>query len=52
MEKHFLAVMDRFFIFLLLVSGEEKQKLTIEDLLTEFQRIRGQKFESDRAVRG
>ncbi|TQS72020.1 ABC transporter ATP-binding protein [Ornithinibacillus gellani] len=34
------------------VSGEEKQKLTIEDLLTEFQRIRGQKFESDRAVLG
>lgn len=24
MEKHFLAVMDRFFIFLLLISGEEK----------------------------
>jgi putative ABC transport system ATP-binding protein len=34
------------------VKGEEKQKLTIEKLLQEFQRIRGKQFESDRAVLG
>lgn len=34
------------------VSGEEKQHLTIEKLLHEFQRIRGAQFESDRAVLG
>ena len=33
-------------------SGEEKQKLTIADLMNEFQRIRGTQFESDRAVLG
>jgi len=33
-------------------SGEEKQKLTIQDLLHEFQRIRGSQLESDRAVLG
>ncbi|WP_156290110.1 ABC transporter ATP-binding protein [Oceanobacillus salinisoli] len=32
------------------VSGEEKQKLSIEDLLHEFQRIRGEQFGDDRAV--
>lgn len=32
------------------VEGEEKQKLTIEKLLQEFQRLRGKKMESDRAV--
>lgn len=32
------------------VSGEEKQKLTIEKLLSEFQRIRGKAIESDKAV--
>lgn len=30
--------------------GEEKSKLTIEKLMEEFQRIRGEKFESDRAI--
>ncbi|WP_096198949.1 ABC transporter ATP-binding protein [Bacillus sp. FJAT-45350] len=34
------------------VKGEEKQKLTIEKLLQEFQRIRGKKIESDKAVLG
>ncbi|MFC3041191.1 ABC transporter ATP-binding protein [Virgibacillus xinjiangensis] len=33
-------------------SGEKKQKLTVEDLLFEFKRIRGSQFESDRAVLG
>lgn len=31
-------------------KGEEKEKLTIENLLQEFQRIRGEQFGSDRAV--
>ncbi|WP_188455106.1 ABC transporter ATP-binding protein [Virgibacillus oceani] len=44
-----LIMMDKGQI-ILDVSGEEKQKLTIEDLLHEFQRIRGKQFESDRAV--
>lgn len=34
------------------ISGEEKQGLTIEDLLHEFQKRRGTQFESDRAVLG
>lgn len=34
------------------VKGEEKQALTIEKLLREFQLIRGEQFESDRAVLG
>nr|WP_106496368.1 ABC transporter ATP-binding protein [Lentibacillus sp. Marseille-P4043] len=46
-----LIMMDKGQI-ILDVNGEEKQKLTIEDLLKEFQRIRGTKFESDRAVLG
>lgn len=33
-------------------SGEEKQKLTVENLLHEFQRIRGEQFEDDRVVLG
>ncbi|RLL42788.1 ABC transporter ATP-binding protein [Oceanobacillus piezotolerans] len=32
------------------VNGEEKQKLTVEDLLHEFKRIRGEQFGDDRAV--
>ncbi|RKQ33458.1 ABC transporter ATP-binding protein [Oceanobacillus halophilus] len=32
------------------VSGKEKEKLTIQDLLQEFQRIRGEQFGDDRAV--
>lgn len=34
------------------VSGEEKQSLTIESLLHEFQKIRGAQFEDDRAILG
>lgn len=34
------------------VRGEEKQRLTIEGLLQEFQKRRGIQFESDRAVLG
>lgn len=34
------------------VSGEEKKKLTIPDLLEEFQRIRGRQLASDQAVLG
>ncbi|HLR67970.1 ABC transporter ATP-binding protein [Virgibacillus alimentarius] len=34
------------------VEGQEKQALTIEKLLHEFQRIRGEQFESDKAVLG
>lgn len=33
-------------------SGTEKQKLTVKDLLNEFQRIRGEQFEDDRVVLG
>ncbi|MDC3417121.1 ABC transporter ATP-binding protein [Aquibacillus salsiterrae] len=34
------------------VSGKEKQELTIEKLLHEFQRIRGKQMDNDRAVLG
>lgn len=34
------------------VSGEDKKKLTIPDLLEEFQRIRGRQLASDQAVLG
>lgn len=34
------------------VSGEEKQKLAIQDLLNEFKRIRGSELQDDRAVLG
>lgn len=34
------------------ISGEEKQKLTITDLLNEFQKIRGRQMASDQAVLG
>ncbi|MEN1969600.1 ABC transporter ATP-binding protein [Lentibacillus sp. N15] len=34
------------------VDGEDKQNLTIEDLLHEFQRIRGEQFGDDRVVLG
>ncbi|WP_087973740.1 ABC transporter ATP-binding protein [Oceanobacillus rekensis] len=33
-------------------QGEAKQKLTVENLLKEFQRIRGEQFEDDRVVLG
>lgn len=46
-----LIMMDKGQI-ILDITGEEKQKLTIEDLLKEFQRIRGAQFENDRAVLG
>ena len=34
------------------VSGEEKRKLTIKNLMDEFQRIRGKQLESDQTVLG
>lgn len=34
------------------VSGDDKQQLTIEDLLDEFQKRRGMQFEDDRSVLG
>ncbi|HAM80846.1 ABC transporter ATP-binding protein [Ornithinibacillus bavariensis] len=46
-----LIMMDKGQI-ILDIHGEKKQNLTIEDLLKEFQRIRGEQFESDRAVLG
>jgi putative tryptophan/tyrosine transport system ATP-binding protein len=46
-----LIMMDKGQI-ILDINGEKKQNLTIEDLLKEFQRIRGEQFESDRAVLG
>jgi putative ABC transport system ATP-binding protein len=46
-----LIMMDKGQI-ILEVSGEEKKKLTIEQLLQEFQRIRGTKLANDRAVLG
>ena len=35
---------------ILTVNEEEKKQLTVEKLLEEFQRIRGEKMNSDRAV--
>ena len=32
------------------ISGEEKQKLTVEDLLAKFSQVSGQEFASDRAL--
>ncbi|MDX8046376.1 ABC transporter ATP-binding protein [Gracilibacillus sp. S3-1-1] len=46
-----LIMMDKGQI-ILEVSGEEKEKLTIEKLLHEFQRIRGTQMENDRAILG
>ncbi|SHG00369.1 ABC transporter ATP-binding protein [Ornithinibacillus halophilus] len=46
-----LIMMDKGQI-ILDIRGEKKQDLTIEDLLQEFRRIRGEQFESDRAVLG
>lgn len=46
-----LIMMDKGQI-ILDVSGEEKQALTIEKLLHEFQRIRGTQMENDRAILG
>ena len=46
-----LIMMDKGQI-ILEVSGEEKQALTIEKLLQEFQRIRGKQMENDRAILG
>jgi putative tryptophan/tyrosine transport system ATP-binding protein len=46
-----LIMMDKGQI-ILEVSGEEKQALTIEKLLQEFQRIRGKQMDNDRAVLG
>ncbi|WP_070119392.1 ABC transporter ATP-binding protein [Bacillus marinisedimentorum] len=44
-----LVMMDKGQI-ILSFNEEEKQKLTVEKLLTEFQRIRGEKMASDRAL--
>ena len=44
-----LIMMDKGQI-ILEVGEEEKQSLTIEKLMEEFQRIRGQKFTSDRTL--
>ena len=44
-----LIMMDKGEI-ILDISGEEKSKLTIEDLLAEFKRLRIEEFESDRAL--
>ncbi|UOQ84209.1 ABC transporter ATP-binding protein [Gracilibacillus salinarum] len=46
-----LIMMDKGQI-ILEVSGEEKQELTIEKLLHEFQRIRGKQLDNDRAILG
>ncbi|SFL95022.1 putative ABC transport system ATP-binding protein [Gracilibacillus orientalis] len=46
-----LIMMDKGQI-ILEVSGQEKQQLTIEKLLHEFQRIRGKQMENDRAILG
>ncbi|WP_058305847.1 ABC transporter ATP-binding protein [Gracilibacillus massiliensis] len=46
-----LIMMDKGQI-ILEVSGQEKQELTIEKLLHEFQRIRGTQMENDRAILG
>ncbi|UOQ49199.1 ABC transporter ATP-binding protein [Gracilibacillus caseinilyticus] len=46
-----LIMMDKGQI-ILEVSGEEKQQLTIEKLLHEFQRIRGKQLDNDRAILG
>jgi putative ABC transport system ATP-binding protein len=46
-----LIMMDKGTI-ILDVDSEEKQTLTIERLLKEFERLRGEKFASDRAVLG
>ncbi|MBU5466057.1 ABC transporter ATP-binding protein [Virgibacillus sp. MSJ-26] len=46
-----LIMMDKGQI-ILDIHGEEKKQLSIEDLLKEFQRIRGEQFEDDRAVLG
>jgi putative ABC transport system ATP-binding protein len=46
-----LIMMDKGEI-ILDVEGKEKQKLTIEKLLHEFKRARGEQFEDDRAVLG
>ncbi|WP_186576815.1 ABC transporter ATP-binding protein [Aquibacillus kalidii] len=46
-----LIMMDKGQI-ILEVSGKEKQELTIEKLLHEFQRIRGEQMANDRAILG
>lgn len=46
-----LIMMDKGQI-ILDIPEEKKKQLTVEDLLHEFQRIRGQQFESDRAMLG
>lgn len=47
-----LIMMDKGQIIFEVSGGEEKQGLTIEKLLHEFQRIRGTQMENDRAILG
>ena len=34
------------------ISGEEKKKLTVEDLLVKFEEVSGEEFDSDKALLG
>ena len=34
------------------ISGEEKNKLTVEDLLVKFEEVSGEEFDSDKALLG
>ena len=34
------------------ISGEEKKKLTVEDLLIKFEEVSGEEFDSDKALLG
>jgi putative ABC transport system ATP-binding protein len=46
--RNCLIMMDKGMI--ILDVPEEEKKLTVERLLSEFQRLRGEKFAGDRAV--
>ena len=34
------------------ISGEEKKRLTVEDLLVKFEEVAGEEFDSDKALLG
>ena len=34
------------------ISGEEKKKLTVDDLLRQFEKVSGEQFASDKALLG
>ena len=34
------------------ISGEEKKRLTVEDLLVKFEEVSGEEFDSDKALLG